>query len=300
MSASGFIGNPNTVGGYLAAAIPLSLSALLLRRPGWMPFLGFGSLLAMGLGIGFNQTLTAAVSAVFSVFVFFLALYLGPGVIKRRLVIAIIVVGVAMGIFLITAHPMKARIATFKEHWKEANWNLIVSNRPFIWWLTLKMIEDRPLLGGGLGTFSYRAVPYQAFMLPRLSRDFSLYPLIYPLFITPHSEYLQIGAEAGIPGMAAAGWLLVAIVLLGWRSVRQFRQHPQSRALNRSPSGSKGGDVYHDYLLMIGFAGAIIVSAVESFTHFYFHIAPSALLSVTALGLWVVILHDNSDKGPDD
>jgi len=298
IASSGFIGNPNTVGGYLAAAIPLSLSALFFRRPAWMPVVGFFSLVAMGLGIGFSQTLTAAASAIFSVFVFFLALFLGPSVVKRRIMIAIAAVVVAMGIILGTTQPMKARLVRWKSYWNTNNWNVIVSNRPFIWWLTVKMIEDRPVLGGGLGTFSYRAFSYQAFMLPRLCTDSPLYPVTFPIFATPHNEYLMLGAEAGIPGMAAAGWLLVAVILLGWRSIRKFRKHRQARNLNRALAGGEVENMRHDYLLIIGFATSVLASAVESLTHFYFHIAPSALLAVTALGLWGVILHKNSGGNP--
>ena len=56
--------------------------------------------------------------------------------------------------------------------------------------------------------------------------------------------------------------------------------------------------IQRDYIVMIGFACAVMVGAVESLTHFYFHIAPSALLAVTALGLWGVILHKNSREVP--
>lgn len=291
MASSGFIGNPNTVGAYLASAIPLSLSALFLRRPAWMPILGFASLVSMVLGICFNQTLTAAASAIFSVFIFSLTVFLGTRMIKRRIAIAITVSLVAMGIFLATASPMKDRLAAFKAQWENTNWNIIVSNRPFIWWLSLKMIEDRPLLGGGLGTFPYRAFAYQALLLPRLSPDSPLYPVVFHTFTTPHNEYLLLGAEAGLLGIAAAGWLLVAIILLGWRSIRQFHQLLQS--------SMQAEDIQRDYLLMLGFAVAVLVAAVESLTHFYFHIAPSALLAITALGIWCVILRKRSGEEPD-
>jgi O-antigen ligase len=301
MASSGLIGNPDTVGGYLASAIPLSLSALLLRRPVWMPLLGFTSLVSMALGICFNQTITAAASAIFSVFVFFLAIFLGTRMIRRRTAIAITVLVVAMGIFLATASPMKNRLAAFKLQMENTNWNIIVSNRPFIWWLSLKMIKDRPLLGSGLGTFPYQAFAYQALLLPRLSPDSVLYPVVFHTFTTPHNEYLLLGAEAGLLGIAAAGWLLVAIILLGWRSVRQFHQLLQLGALkdqNSALSHRQAEGTQRDYLLMLGFAVAVLVSAVESLTHFYFHIAPSALLAITALGIWCVILKKGSGEEP--
>jgi len=297
MASSGFIGNPNTVGGFLAGVVPLSLSAILLRRPAWMPFLGVVSLGGIGLGIGFNQTVTAAVSAVFSIFVFFFALFLGPGHVKRKMIIGIAVAGVAISIFVGASQPLKHRFAVFKARWSRTNWNLLASNRPFIWWLTVKMIEDRPLLGSGLGTFPYRVFSYQAFMLPRLSPDSPIYPISVPLFMTPHNEYLQIGAEAGIPGMVAAGWLLAAIFLLGWRSIRKFRRHPKDMASRGSPSLLDDEEIRHEYLLTIGFACTVLVSALESLAHFYFHIAPSALLAVTALGMWEVILKNPGDRG---
>ncbi|MBW2306190.1 MAG: O-antigen ligase family protein [Deltaproteobacteria bacterium] len=300
MASSGFIGNPNSVGGYLASVIPLSLSALLVRRPFWMPFVGFVSLIAMGAGIGFNQTFTAAASAALSVPVFFIAVFLGIRMVKKRIVIAIAVAVVLLGIFLATAQPMKARLVLWKSHWSNTNWNVIVSHRPFIWWLTIKMIEDRPLLGRGLGTFTYWEFPYQASLLPQLSPDSPIYPVIFHIFKTPHNEYLLLGAEAGIPGMAAAGWLFISIIILGWRSVRQFRQHRRNgnaTSKHHAPSESEMEVIQRDYAVMIGFACTVLVSAVESLTHFYFHIAPSAFLAVTALGLWVVILQKNSREG---
>jgi O-antigen ligase len=281
MASSGFIGNPNTVGAYLASAIPLSLSALFLWRPAWISVLGFASLVAMILGIGFNQTLTAAVSAIFSVFVFFLGVFLGTRMIRRRVALAIILPLVAIGIFLLTASPMKNRLSAFKAQWENTNWNIIVSNRPFIWWLSLKMIKDRPLIGAGLGTFPLQAFTYQALLLPKLSPDSPLYPVVFHTFTTPHNEYLLLGAEAGIAGIAAAGWLLAAIIFLSWRSVKHFR-----RLMNCSIQSE---DIQRDYLLMLGFAAAVLAAAVESMTHFYFHIAPSALLAISALGIWCVI-----------
>jgi len=81
--------------------------------------------------------------------------------------------------------------------------------RKVMWNGTLNMFEARPALGWGMGTFSIH--------FPRF-RDPVTAGKIMPNTLHAHSEYMEVGAEMGIVGLAVFLWLIGAFL---WESLQK-------------------------------------------------------------------------------
>lgn len=88
------------------------------------------------------------------------------------------------------AHELSGRLKGASES---------LNYRFLAWRLSLRMIAQRPLLGGGPGTFKLLFLPTLADYLKALN------PLAYwnltEKMNEPHNEYLQLAVETGIPGL---------------------------------------------------------------------------------------------------
>jgi O-antigen ligase len=94
-----------------------------------------------------------------------------------------------------------------------------VRGRTELWIAGLHMIEAHPLAGVGLGRFYELSIDYGR---PQLA---SVLPADNP-HENAHNNFLQVGAEVGLPGLLALVWLL-------WNGVRVLRE----RDLAASPVG---------------------------------------------------------------
>lgn len=100
-------------------------------------------------------------------------------------------------------------VRRFQEIWVAA----ATPHRPHLWRTAGAMLADHPLLGVGTGRFSYFFREYSA--IP--PREFG------PFWGTVHNLYLQLGAERGLLGLAAFGWLVLMALQYGWRALRAAR-----------------------------------------------------------------------------
>jgi len=73
-----------------------------------------------------------------------------------------------------------------------------------LWRSAVAMIRDHPLTGVGTAAYGTALRTYRD---PLLARDH---------IVTAHNLYLNTGAEAGIPGLIAGAWLLVALAWAWW------------------------------------------------------------------------------------
>ncbi len=79
--------------------------------------------------------------------------------------------------------------------------------RPNLWRSSLAGIADRPLRGWGQGNFDKMMQQHEV-------------PGFYESRAHSHNDYLMHAVNAGLPGLAAALWLLVAVLVYlhtGWR-----------------------------------------------------------------------------------
>jgi O-Antigen ligase len=106
-------------------------------------------------------------------------------------------------------------LVTGLQHFSGRKWGDILSGRIFAekenltswrmdgWRQTTEMIADHPLLGVGVGRFTWEFVPYHAVAAGKsLSEDH--------VATAPHNEFLRYAAEEGVPLALAylVGWLL--------------------------------------------------------------------------------------------
>lgn len=111
-------------------------------------------------------------------------------------------------------------------------------DRKIMWSTAVKMIEAKPLLGHGLGTFM---------------RNYSNYmPSDYTEIVYAHNCYLQIAAELGIIGFIIFAWLILNFFL---SSIRKFKSEEDGLIKN----------------IHLGLMGGILAFLAHSFfdTNFY-------------------------------
>jgi O-antigen ligase/Tfp pilus assembly protein PilF len=239
------LGNPNFLGEYLAALLPLALAGALARRgiDRWMMG-GAAVLMAMALA------LTSARGAWLGA-----AAGLGMTALLRRgspaergrligLVLTVMVLSAVAGAvlqrFTEVSGPWDKLVSTMGQMRSSGE------GRRLWWGATALMVADHPVLGIGEGRFREAYPGYQAAYLaswPQRDRA-SVWPAPVE---APHSDYLQVAAELGIPGLVL--WLAVLglIVTDGARGAR--RAGGIERA---SRAGSLGGLVA---LLVAGIVG---------------------------------------------
>jgi len=181
--AFGTIGNPNWVGAFLAAVLPLAwmrtaLAPRGLGRLGWSAgtvtiagalVLTFSRGAWIGAAVG-----TMVVSAISS-----------PARSRRAATSAALGIVLGAGIAWASTSPGEISSALSRT--------ASLSGRARMWRITLDMIEDRPLLGAGPGAFAGRYPFYQREYLRRLASP----PPITQLTDQPPDEYLRLLAEAG-------------------------------------------------------------------------------------------------------
>jgi O-antigen ligase/cytochrome c-type biogenesis protein CcmH/NrfG len=104
-----------------------------------------------------------------------------------------------------------------------ATW--VANVRPPIWRGALHMIASSPLIGSGLGTFTYQ---YQQHRPPDYFNTNVLASITVPegfkhrrqptnLTDHAHNEFLEIACETGILGLAIMLWLFGFVIVRGWR-----------------------------------------------------------------------------------
>ncbi len=137
-----------------------------------------------------------------------------------------------------------------------------VLRRIATWKFTWMMIEDRFILGSGLGTYGYHSLKYQAdFFSQGQNRD--IYPHGYAM--QAHNEYLQIWSELGIIGLFCFIWILFVYyrtILIHFRKMKE-----------------------KDKALPIGLAGCVTVVLLDAVFGFPLQLAASLSLFWIFMGL---------------
>ncbi|MDQ3281937.1 MAG: O-antigen ligase family protein [Acidobacteriota bacterium] len=224
LTATGFIGNPNVVGSYLAlAAIILGVAAYALRGlRRWIYVLGM--LVAIG-GVLVSQTRTA-----FIVVVAGAALWARAWSFKRAvtiLVLAAVLIGAAAALEL----PILQTLRAVPSQLAAGQWSAAFSERTSAYFAAIEMFRSRPLTGVGPGTYGFQYMPYRV-------RAQERYPGVAEgsgtNFGDAHNDHLQFLAEVGLPGyvaIVAIGLLLALGVLRRPREAASTPRHRVARAL---------------------------------------------------------------------
>ncbi len=238
--------NPNFTAGFLAAAIFLTLGWMYApsspsSRRGWARvFLPAAIVSFMAVGI----VLTGSRGGM-------LALVCGSMVLiaGRNILYLLLPAGAGLAGLVVYPNPWIERIVNLSQT------DVFAYSRLSIWKSALEMMREYPLFGIGLGQYKYYS---SRFAFP-VESHWARYSRVAE---TPHSEYLQVGAEMGVTG--------VVIFLAGTACLVVF-----SLTLLRNRSAS---DRWRIAPLLAALSAVLVHAAVD----FPLQIPPIALLVVLA------------------
>jgi len=255
--------NPNTAAAYINMLWPLPAAVSLhpgLARYRW-PLLGAMAFLLTAALVGGSRA--AMLAAVAGLGVFVLATKWAPWNWRRALTLVAVFAGTVALVQIVSATglgtPGESLAGRFASLGSPAEAG---STRWPIWQATWAMIQQRPLLGFGPGTF------FQVYPAWRLPDDVSA-------GYFAHNDYLQFFAERGLPG-------LLLLLALGGIGIRYF-----CRGLNRRrPPG--------DRVTTVAMTAALAAAAVHALFSFPLHLLPFMYL----LGFTLAALEVGSGASP--
>jgi len=208
------LGNAVFLGGYLAFVLPLILDAFLKRKDWW--FLVFGGFFALGFASNvFSQSRGGWLGMIAGVFL----LVIGRVYLYRQnqkgsgyrlefkhwllLFLTVALVFLTFLFYIGQGNPLE-KLTYFYQHFLSI-FNFqggSAATRIEIWKGSLRMINDRPLLGVGPDQMINYFPLYRTVRYTRLEGEMTMPDRC-------HNEYLQIAVNLGIPGFLAFLWLLI-------------------------------------------------------------------------------------------
>lgn len=190
-------GDPNSLGITLVSALPWA-GLLLFRGNKLLRLLGFGVIAASVITLVLTGSRTA--------FLGFIALTLVFGVTRRKKVFILpFAVLIVLGVFYLAPSENQQRYLSVEQRDEDLSY----TNRVLAWHAGWAMMKHNPLTGIGATDFA-------------VADGGKYWPGPEPkLWLQPHSLYIQVGAELGIIGVVAFGWLLLSTFRLN-QEVNQF------------------------------------------------------------------------------
>ena len=161
------------------------------------------------MGSALIITFSRSAYLAFGVALIFMLSFLGFKDNKKFFIIMLVAVVVATSLIVIP-NPLNKNniIRGIKARVSMTNIDTFTSGRrATICKFTWMMIEDKPILGSGIGTYKYNTLKYQADFFEQ-GDNRSIYH--YGFADKTHNEYLQLWAELGIVGLAIFLWLVIA------------------------------------------------------------------------------------------
>ncbi len=265
------LGNPNFAAEFLVAALPLS-ATLFLILPGLWRRASLAICMCMMLThLSFTHARAGFVGLAAAAAVMVLAF--APNRLAqrkaratprmRRVLLIIVVAALVLACIVLAAYRYPDAALTLLDE------NTVA--RLVTWRSTIAMIRDNPVRGVGLGDF-YATMP--RYWSPSDQRAFVEQNTVTR---SAHNDYLEIGAETGIPGLAAFLLILtVAGVLIGQRVAREscFASRAVLAAIGASLAGISAQAVFTFSLqnassallfwTLIGLAGGMIRSGTQA------------------------------------
>jgi O-antigen ligase len=281
--AHGMFGQPNPFAGYLGTILPIALAMTLVSHPGRFRTIAAFSVLTIGMGIALSLSRGSWLGLAISLGV--MAMAWSPR--ARKLVIplaglVVLVVGLAMMGLL--PPNLATRITSVTDNFgvfdvrnvPPTSENFAVVERMAHWQAGWEMFREYPFLGVAPG--NYPAV-YDRYYIP---------PWREPLGHA-HNYYLNMAAEAGVPGLLA----LLLMLGLAFRAIlRRIRatdpRGPLPIADGQPPPG-KAGTAVLDPPYSPGFARVLALGLLGSLAMFSIHNMFDNLL-VHGVGIQIGVL----------
>jgi O-antigen ligase len=194
---SGLFGTPNAVAGYLSLLLAPAASVLLTGLPFRYKWLAACAFAVGTAAMILTQSRGGWVAFVLSMAVLCLASW------RRRWLSAtllIVLVVIVVPLFVTLQPTLFPRLTA--DDAGSADSRVPLDH------LALRMIKDKPVLGVGANGFAAMMDRYAS---PEIANDW---------LFTVHNNYLLIGAETGLIGLAAFLWLLLVTLRRGWAGSR--------------------------------------------------------------------------------
>lgn len=205
---SGFFGNPDYLGAYLVAPLLLCLAAAVAYRERRWRYAA--AALPIALGIVVTQSITAlGATAVGIVAIATVANW-------RRAAAAVVILAILGGAAVAFHGPLRERVGTFAEAWREGETDQLLSGRTAAWIAAWEMFTDRPIAGVGVHVYQYEFLPYRI-RADREHHDALRFASKGTNFGEAHNDHLEILAETGLPGYAL---FLFALFFVGRQTFR--------------------------------------------------------------------------------
>ncbi len=243
------LGNPDYLGGYLAALLPISFIFLLRDFGKKSAWLWLNATLLMGAAI-FATRVRGAEAAALAGFLFLAIVLFTPWgrelARRNRLFLR-----VSLALVLSLGGIWTAL------HWQSFSRSQVsVQQRVDTYKVVWEIVKDHPWLGIGLGQLGVEVPLYQS--KPWAPGDYSSHPYTYTEHA--HNEFLQFWAEGGLPGLLL---FLAVLAAFAW-VVGRFLRNPESKN--------------EDKELLMGVTGGLVALMVQSVSNFPLQVAPTAVL----------------------
>lgn len=243
------LGNPDYLGGYLAALLPVSFVLALRSQGQKAAWLWLNTTLLLTAGLFATRVRGAEVAALAGLLFVASALATSWGreLARRNKFFLKITLALVLGLGSL---------------WVALHWNSFsrseqsVQQRLFTYRVAWEMVKDHPFAGIGLGQLGIQVPRYQA--KPWAPADYAAHPYTYTEHV--HNEFLQFWVEGGLPGLLL---FLAVLTTFTWTL---------NRFLEKTESESK------DKELLMGVTGGLVALLVQSLSNFPLQVAPTAVL----------------------
>ncbi|MFL6290294.1 MAG: O-antigen ligase family protein [Thermoanaerobaculia bacterium] len=197
LGITSFAGNPGDLSSYLVLPSLVAIRTLFQPRRGrWLT----GVALALCVyGLALTQTLASLAAVIAGAVV--LALLELP---RRKVLAGLAAAAVVAAVLVLAVAPLRVRVAGKLRGLAQGDLNEVLTGRLDGWRAALWMMGEHPLAGVGHGAYLPEYMPAK---LALLDRGVEFLPgQRTPVFSNAHNEFLEAGAEWGIPGLLALAW----------------------------------------------------------------------------------------------
>ena len=212
LAITSYAGNPGDLGAYLVLPVLIAQETLWRRlrageRLGRPAVWSTAAALSICLyALLLTQTIAAVVALLAG------SVLLWGALLPRRRAAALLAGAIVTTVLVVVAvPPLRQRLVEKAQAVSYLDLNWFLSGRLDGWRTAAWMLGQHPLTGVGHGAYRPEFVPAK---LALLDRGVQFFPgQTQVVFANAHDEYLEAGAEWGIPGLLAlawAGWVLLA------------------------------------------------------------------------------------------
>ena len=235
-------GNPNNIAGFFEMAIPLVLGMLLVEKKEARNLKRYVSIITLfGMALILSMSRGGWTCAMIGLVFFVTVLVFSQEFPRRKAVIAMTACAIVLVLVLLSSFPAVQELLTISAVIDKAGG---LDGRLEVTKAVGKMIQDKPLLGFGPGTFAYSFFQYQP-------------AGIQGWYNLAHNDYAHFTAELGILFPVTMIWMVIVLFKQGFIKLRS-----QTLIIRGIALGSMAG---------------IVAILCHSFIDFNLHIPANAL-----------------------